>query len=127
MEAAVIAAPDLSRLPFRKASVQHTPVWLFASVFLPPRTSKLRFGPNARGPEDSRNCEGHLSVQFSFLSYSSPLLKKEGNRGFSALGPERLYPGPLQRSRTWSALASNDHPMDAGQIERAKVFKQGFY
>ncbi len=64
-----------------------------------------------------------LSAVFSFL-YAAPLFEEEEAALCIALLLNCAYPGWVHGSCAWSAFASDDHPVNAGQVKLAKVFKQ---
>src|SRR5208282_236343 len=48
---------------------------------------------------------------------STPLLKEEGHLGRETLIPNRLHPICLNGPRRWPAFASDDHPINIGEVD----------
>ena len=69
---------------------------------------------------------GVLGALHTVASPCAPLLEEEGDT--MTLGKLAQIEHPLLVHWTGSgtALASNDHPLDASEVEIAKVFEQGF-
>src|SRR5689334_16904599 len=59
------------------------------------------------------------------LAGAAPLLEEEGYSGLAALVPDRKDPCRTHGPRPRAALASQDDPVDAAQVERAQVLEQG--
>ena len=67
---------------------------------------------------------GHAVSGRPFLRTPPHCLKKNGTLGRVALVADREHPVLLHRPRTRAALAADDHPVDAFQVELAEVFQQ---
>ena len=56
--------------------------------------------------------------------HAAPLLEKERNARCRALSPQGLHPFLSYRASAGATLAAHDHPMDPGEVNPPKVFKQ---
>lgn len=61
-----------------------------------------------------------------FFSNAAPLLEEEGHTRVLTLVANGEYPSRLHRSRAWAALATNDHPVNTGEVDLSEVLEQWF-
>src|SRR5690606_115832 len=54
----------------------------------------------------------------------APLLEEEGDLLGAALTADRAHPGLVHRAGAGAALAADDDPVDAGEVELAEVFEE---
>ena len=59
------------------------------------------------------------------LLHAAPLFKEEGDPFFLTLLLNGGDPLMLQRSGSWAAFATDDDPVDAGEVDGAEIFKKG--
>ena len=58
------------------------------------------------------------------LADTAPLLEKERDTLGATFAFDAGHPGLAHPPSARAALAAGDHPMDAGEIDRAKIFQQ---
>src|SRR3954471_256604 len=59
------------------------------------------------------------------LAHAAPLLEEERHIDFPTLIADRANPVGLHRPGPRPALAAEDHPADAVEVDRTEVFEQG--
>lgn len=67
----------------------------------------------------------NLASCFRLLN-AAPLLEEEGDAGAVALFLDVEDPLAVHWAGTGAAFAADDYPLDAGEIDRADVFEEGF-
>src|SRR5438128_6914005 len=89
----------------------------------------------AIGPRRDSGCYAHwlvivrAAVQAAaclLFLHAAPLLEEERDISCSALVTKRLDPRGVHRSCAGTAFATNDDPVDTGEIDRAEIFEQWF-